>query len=675
MADEDRMSEEASESAAAPPAPPAAAADALPSSPPPLPSSRSPAYNPLLNALKKKRAAKVAASRKVSKKIRDLDTNVFAVKLGFLGEDVSMATGDPIFCECGACLSSVDKLSTSLASLSPDGAASSSTSSSSSSSTSTSEASAPAEPAEPAEPADDPDRLYWRCAFCNKINSALLSEEEVPKESIVDYIREVPAKAENTEEKASVVFCIDVSGSMCVTSEIPGKVALRGNSKSTYNSFVDDNSDQFLPGQRRDVTYVSRLQSVQAAIAAQIETLSKQKPNYSVGLVTFNDEVTVIGDGQQHQEVIAGDKLHSYDELLKAGESYVLQSTIGVAEQALSSKVFALEEGGATALGPGLLVSVAIAAQTPGSKVVICTDGLANVGIGSLDGDGESKAAAERFYETIGLYAKTRGVSISVISIRGSEASLEQLGVLADLTSGTVDMVNPLEITSQFSAILSVPLVATHVNVKLILSPYMQARDEDTEAEASTLSKEIGNVTTESEALFEYTLKKGLEIPPNLSALPVQVQVHYTKMNGVKCVRVVSEAQPITRSREEAEAEADVSVLGVHAMKNAAVVAQKGDYSRARLYSANARVVLNRAAQKPVQQAEFASYARAHSRFESAIGNLQVAEQARGVYHDSASTDVAPNSSRKSARSDDSSRMLWRMKGINKARMEETDTD
>ena len=140
-------------------------------------------------------------------------------------------------------------------------------------------------------------------------------------------------------------------------------------------------------------------------------------------------------------------------------------------------------------------------------------------------------------------------------------------------------------------------------------------------------------------------------------------------------MRVVYEAQPITRSREEAEAEADVSVLGVHAMKNAAVVAQKGDYSRARLYSANARVVLNRAAQKPVQQAEFASYARAHSRFESAIGNLQVAEQARGVYHDSASTDVAPNSSRKSARSDDSSRMLWRMKGINKARMEETDTD
>ena len=44
-----------------------------------------------------------------------------------------------------------------------------------------------------------------------------------------------------------------------------------------------------------------------------------------------------------------------------------------------------LVENGQTALGPGLLLSVAIAARSRGSKVVICTDGLANVGLGSMD--------------------------------------------------------------------------------------------------------------------------------------------------------------------------------------------------------------------------------------------------------------------------------------------------
>ena len=47
---------------------------------------------------------------------------------------------------------------------------------------------------------------------------------------------------------------------------------------------------------------------------------------------------------------------------------------------------FSLEEGGATALGPALLFSITMASQRTASKVIICTDGLANVGLGSLDG-------------------------------------------------------------------------------------------------------------------------------------------------------------------------------------------------------------------------------------------------------------------------------------------------
>ena len=49
------------------------------------------------------------------------------------------------------------------------------------------------------------------------------------------------------------------------------------------------------------------------------------------------------------------------------------------------SGCFSLEEGGQTALGPALLLSVAMASQVKGSKVIICTDGMANVGLGALD--------------------------------------------------------------------------------------------------------------------------------------------------------------------------------------------------------------------------------------------------------------------------------------------------
>ena len=44
--------------------------------------------------------------------------------------------------------------------------------------------------------------------------------------------------------------------------------------------------------------------------------------------------------------------------------------------------------GGSTALGPALTIACSVASKgNPGSKVVICTDGLANLGIGSVEGN------------------------------------------------------------------------------------------------------------------------------------------------------------------------------------------------------------------------------------------------------------------------------------------------
>jgi hypothetical protein len=45
-----------------------------------------------------------------------------------------------------------------------------------------------------------------------------------------------------------------------------------------------------------------------------------------------------------------------------------------------------VEATGATALGPAVIAAIELASKgAPGSIVFICTDGLANVGLGSLD--------------------------------------------------------------------------------------------------------------------------------------------------------------------------------------------------------------------------------------------------------------------------------------------------
>ena len=72
---------------------------------------------------------------------------------------------------------------------------------------------------------------------------------------------------------------------------------------------------------------------------------------------------------------------------------------------------FSLEECGPTALGPALLVSTTMASKVRGSKVILCTDGLANVGMGKLDNHKSEQELedAVKFYEDISNDALENG--------------------------------------------------------------------------------------------------------------------------------------------------------------------------------------------------------------------------------------------------------------------------
>jgi hypothetical protein len=81
---------------------------------------------------------------------------------------------------------------------------------------------------------------------------------------------------------------------------------------------------------------------------------------------------------------------------------------------------------GATALGPSTLTAVALCGKKGlGSNIVVCTDGLANKGLGSFTGANSNRA--EEFYERLGQFAKKRGVTINLISIAGAECNVQSL--------------------------------------------------------------------------------------------------------------------------------------------------------------------------------------------------------------------------------------------------------
>uniref|UniRef100_A0A0B7ACB8 VWFA domain-containing protein n=1 Tax=Arion vulgaris TaxID=1028688 RepID=A0A0B7ACB8_9EUPU len=503
---------------------------------------------------------------------RRADTNIVSVNFNTLLLPGNMHAGEPVICQsCQAILSHISKV--------------------------------------------DPSSKVWQCEFCCESAEVDIDPAEIPASDDVTFLLE-PSMTTTTSslsgvDKSLVVFCVDTSGSMCVTTEISGKIKLRGTSQlKRLQSFNEDNDNQFLPSQRnKDVTYISRLQAMQTAVVHQLTQMSQDHPDRRVALVAFNNEVAVVGDGIQTETIVAGDKLTNEEKLCMIGSDIPLPTSIKASRHILSEKVYNLEEGGATALGPALVVAINLAAHHPGSKVILCTDGKANIGIGKIE-DAVDEQAVLDFYTKIAQDALEKGVTVSVITIGGTDCKLVHLGILADKTGGQVNIVDPLKLTEEFGSILADPVIATKVKATFLLHKELYVIDEnDPDNQLFMVERNVGNVSSSTTITFEFARRqqsKGLQTTEcaqiaaatssehpdttettaaNKLAImdfPFQLQIEYIDTEGNKALRVITRTMPATTQRKMTEENANLNVLGVHAAKKSAELALQGQFSRSR---------------------------------------------------------------------------------------------
>lgn len=190
---------------------------------------------------------------------QEFDTNVFEVALECLANKGSMATGDAELCEgCQAVFSKQSVLT------------------------------------------EKDGNQIWKCEFCNKENEVMIGEEEIPQDLEVTYLLEASAQVQdakvggNAAQDISVVFCMDISGSMCVSQPVAGKHKIKGDNLSALAAQMQqfgDGSDQFINQTDKGMTYVSRIQCVKAAIDSQINDMANGAGQRKIGIVTFNHEV------------------------------------------------------------------------------------------------------------------------------------------------------------------------------------------------------------------------------------------------------------------------------------------------------------------------------------------------------------------------------------------------
>ncbi|XP_019745335.1 circularly permutated Ras protein 1 isoform X2 [Hippocampus comes] len=354
-----------------------------------------------------------------------------------------------------------------------------------------------------------------------------------------------------------LIFCIDISASMSITSQV-------------------------LTGQ--ESIHRSRLEFVQEAVLLCVQKLSEQQPDTPVGLITFNYEVTVHGCGDFPSHVLSGDELTDSENLKAAASVFTTPAPLSYTKKFLQEQVSGLSAVGITALGPAALVAITMASRHPGSKVIICTDGKANTPLGNLeaeDNGARTLLSSTIFYQELGEDAANQGVTVSVLSIEGTDCRLDELGRLADRTGGKVVVVNPGMLQSEFEQIIENNTIATKCTVTLIVPNSLRMRGEK-EAGHKAVRK-VGNVHLGKEITFQFVANDSdVSPPPSGGTVSIQLQLRYMPKNGQMMLRVFTVTRNVTHESLVALTSLSLPIIQLNSSQASAALAVRGRFLDAR---------------------------------------------------------------------------------------------
>ena len=461
---------------------------------------------------------------------------------------------------------------------------------------------------------------------------------------------------------ARVIFCVDISGSMSMGLTVPGGIVLREGAPPSSN--------------------VTRLDCMKLAVQAQIERLKKDEPLRRVTVITFGSQVTVYGDDARPLQVET--RLHNDLGALCDKGSVMARScteSIEAAAASLATRVGNLRTTGSTALGPALATAIGLASDAAGSQIILCTDGAANVGIGSVTGYGGAGQGntngAKQFYQDAAMIAREQSSTVSVVAVEGEDCSLENLGTCSDITGGNVDIVDPVKMRATISDLVKQSIVATNVQLEVQLPPHLQqasavanaakaggsgnftpasawnfgAVKSDTAITCKFQAREAqtpgtSTVTTAAAA----TNSKAPGQQP--ASMPFQMRLTYTK-GGARYLHVVDTDMPVSTDRDEVEGTIDSATVGIAAIHHASQLAQASEYDKARVHLVSTLRLLQRTMHKSSNQNDYLAFIIQSEKLDQFMREEKARlEQGLGDADET--------------RDDDASKSLYQMKHINR---------
>lgn len=297
------------------------------------------------------------------------------------------------------------------------------------------------------------------------------------------------------------------------------------------------------------------LAAVKRSLTSSVESLASNEPNTMFGLIEF--ESSVLFRNLETGEAVqlpreSFQNLATIEEATTKLLDKIKFVKVGKDASSLKRHIGALREQGGTALGPAVGMACAIAKHRGIGRIVMLTDGLANEGIGALEG--YQVTPASKYYEDLGQAFKELSIPFDVVGIAsGAGMELKTLGLIPEATSGQMFYVTPNELDRSLSELAGASLLGRDVQVRLITPKGMKIKA------VSGLSRAIGEeLRTKSESKIgvvgeNHELYFEVEPSEKLKAkeVPIQVQVEYTDEGGSRRLRTVTKRLRVTADEKE----------------------------------------------------------------------------------------------------------------------------
>ncbi|UYP46956.1 hypothetical protein NEF87_003241 [Candidatus Lokiarchaeum ossiferum] len=355
-----------------------------------------------------------------------------------------------------------------------------------------------------------------------------------------------------------------------------------------------------------------KLEAVKHALVQNIHQLTADFPATKFVLIPFSSDVFIYPTPEKQIIVEDGPLFFKENkmekEIARIVEKYPFQPIEKIYE-GWTKIVKNMTDRSMTALGPGLFMGIQtiIASQKSqakktGGKVILLTDGLANVGLGSIENSLGKDSKDAGFYSNIAKRCLENNIIVDMVGVReqggGNSVALDVIGKVTDYTGGQMLFITADQVESAFGSFHRTNYIARNV-VMRIYSPEFLVLEEIQGAEVlQSLDKikrgdpiKLGAFYPDREIYLKFQ-QKDTKLPVG-TKIPVQIQLEYLDTQGNRKMRINRQEIEIAPDMENFKKAYSPKIATAFELSKASKLRSKGDikFAEAQVHQTMARNV------------------------------------------------------------------------------------